>query len=70
MKKTNDKKVYDLIFEHYYPLITGTKKPNVQSVSEENSIPYEEIKTRRTMELHLNQAPLWLILMIWIKLLK
>ena len=40
MKKTNDKKVYDLIFEHYYPLITGTKKPNVQSVSEENSIPY------------------------------
>lgn len=25
MKKTNDKKVYDLI--HYYPLITGTKKP-------------------------------------------
>lgn len=37
------KKIYDLIFEHYYPLITGTKKPNVQSVSEENSIPYEEI---------------------------
>ena len=47
MKKTNDKKVYDLIFEHYYPLITGTKKPNVQSVSEENSIPYEEIKTQK-----------------------
>lgn len=43
MKKTNEKKIYDLIFEHYYPLITGTKKPNVQSVSEENSIPYEEI---------------------------
>ena len=47
MKKTNDKKVYDLIFEHYYPLITGTKKPNVQSVSEENSIPYEEIKPQK-----------------------
>ena len=47
MKKTNDKKIYDLIFEHYYPLITGSKKPNVQSVSEENSISYEEIKTQK-----------------------
>lgn len=47
MKKTNDKKVYDLIFEHYYPLITGTKKPNVQSVSEENSISYEEIRMQK-----------------------
>lgn len=47
MRKTNEKKIYDLIFEHYYPLITGTKKPNVQSVSEENSIPYEDIKTQK-----------------------
>lgn len=47
MIKTNDKKVYDLIFEHYYPLITGTKKPNVQSVSEENSISYEEIRMQK-----------------------
>lgn len=43
MRKTNDKKTYDLIFERYYPLITGTKKPNVKDVNEETSIPYEEI---------------------------
>ena len=43
MRKTNDKKTYDLIFERYYPLITGTKKPNVKDVNEETSIPYDEI---------------------------
>ena len=43
MRKTNDKKTYDLIFERYYPLITGTKKPNVKDVNEKTSIPYEEI---------------------------
>lgn len=43
MRKTKDKKTYDLIFERYYPLITGTKKPNVKDVNEETSIPYEDI---------------------------
>ena len=47
MKKTKDKKIYDSIFEHYYPLITGSKKPNVTSVSEENAIPYEDIKSQK-----------------------
>ncbi|SHK38838.1 putative DNA primase/helicase [Clostridium cavendishii DSM 21758] len=43
MKKTNEKKIYDLIFEQYYPLITGTKKPNVKEVTDEYAIPYDEI---------------------------
>lgn len=42
MRKTN-KKTYDLIFERYYPLITGTKKANIKYVNKETSIPYEEI---------------------------
>lgn len=43
MKKTNEKMTYDLIFERYYPLITGTKKPNVKDVNDETSTPYDEI---------------------------
>lgn len=43
--KTNEKLVYNLIFDKYYPLITGTKKPNVKEVTEEYAKPYEEIST-------------------------
>lgn len=43
--KTNDKSVYNLIFDKYYPLITGTKKPNVKEVTEEYAKQYEEIST-------------------------
>jgi len=43
--RTNDKQVYNLIFDKYYPLITGTKKPNVKEVTEEYAKTYEEIST-------------------------
>ncbi len=33
----NTKKAYDLIFNKYYPLIAGTKKPNVKEVNEESA---------------------------------
>ena len=37
------KKTYDLIFNKYYPLITGTKKPNVKEVTEEYALEYKDI---------------------------
>lgn len=43
--RTNEKSVYNLIFDKYYPLITGTKKPNVKEVTEEYAKSYEEIST-------------------------
>lgn len=39
--KTNE--IYNLIFDKYYPLITGTKKPNVKEVTEEYALKYESI---------------------------
>ena len=39
--KTNE--IYNLIFYKYYPLITGTKKPNVKEVTEEYALKYEDI---------------------------
>lgn len=39
------KKEYDLIFSRYYPLIAGSKKPNVTSVTEEYSKGYEDIQS-------------------------
>lgn len=39
--KTNE--IYNLIFDKYYPLITGTKKPNVKEVTEEYALKYEDI---------------------------
>lgn len=36
-------KNYDLIFSKYYPLIAGTKKPNVKEVNEESSQSYQNI---------------------------
>lgn len=38
------KKEYGLIFSKYYPLIAGTKKPNVTAVTEEYSKSYDEVK--------------------------
>lgn len=35
----------NLIYNKYYPLIAGTKKPNVKEVTEEYSKTYEEIKS-------------------------
>lgn len=39
------KSVCSLIYKSYYPLIAGTKKPNVTSVSEEYSKNYDEIQS-------------------------
>ncbi len=39
----NTKKAYDLIFNKYYPLIAGTKKPNVKEVNEESAQSYSDI---------------------------
>lgn len=33
--------MYDLIYDKYYPLQPGTKKPKVARVSREYSIPYD-----------------------------
>lgn len=41
----NDTSVYNLIFNKYYPLIAGTKKPNVKEVTDEYSKSYDDIKT-------------------------
>ncbi|MGL5153095.1 MAG: DNA primase family protein [Clostridium sp.] len=38
------KKEYGLIFSKYYPLIAGTKKPNVASVTDEYAKNYDEVK--------------------------
>jgi putative DNA primase/helicase len=37
------RKAYDLIFNKYYPLIAGTKKPNVKEVNEESAQCYNDI---------------------------
>ena len=34
-------KTYQLIYDKYYPMIPGTKKPKVSKVSESNSIEYD-----------------------------
>lgn len=39
----NTSKTYDLIFSKYYPLIAGTKKPNVKEVNEESAQSYSDI---------------------------
>lgn len=39
----NTRKTYDLIFNKYYPLIAGTKKPNVKEVNEESAQSYSDI---------------------------
>jgi putative DNA primase/helicase len=39
----NIRKAYDLIFSKYYPLIAGTKKPNVKEVNEESAQSYNDI---------------------------
>lgn len=39
----NTSKTYDLIFNKYYPLIAGTKKPNVKEVNEESAQSYSDI---------------------------
>ncbi|MEG0309146.1 MAG: phage/plasmid primase, P4 family [Clostridium sp.] len=39
----NNKSIYDLIFKNYYPLIAGTKRPNVKEVNEESAKSYADI---------------------------
>lgn len=39
----NTSKTYNLIFNKYYPLIAGTKKPNVKEVNEESAQSYSDI---------------------------
>ncbi|MEG2412588.1 MAG: phage/plasmid primase, P4 family [Clostridium sp.] len=39
----NTKKIHDLIFKNYYPLIAGTKRPNVKEVNEESAQSYVDI---------------------------
>jgi len=39
----NTSKTYNLIFNKYYPLIAGTKKPNVKEVNDESAQSYSDI---------------------------